>query len=288
MTSNGALAAPLLSPPSPHGSGCAFRFARAYFFDVEPLCGGGKAPASGRFAPRKRNGHVAVDIKGKWALVTGASRGIGKQVARGLAEKGCHLVLQSRTREHTQAFAQELSQLGVTAVSVGAELSDEKAVDALLDEALAASHGLDIVYNNAAIMTPFRSDYLATPAEDYRKSFEVNVIAPIRITYRVLPLMRARGWGRIVQLTSGIQDQPELMAYAASKAALDKFVRDTVPTLRGSGVLMNLLDPGWLRTDLGGPNAPNAVESVMPGALVPALVDGEVNGVLFRAQDYAK
>jgi NAD(P)-dependent dehydrogenase (short-subunit alcohol dehydrogenase family) len=90
-----------------------------------------------------------------------------------------------------------------------------------------------------------------------------------------------------VQVTSGIRNEPELMAYAASKAALDKFVRDTVIRLRDTGVTMNLLDPGWLRTDLGGPNAPNAVESVMPGALVPALVESDVQGIWFSAQEYA-
>ena len=100
--------------------------------------------------------------------------------------------------------------------------------------------------------------------------------------------MRSRGWGRIIQVTSGITNQPELMAYAASKAALDKFVRDTAPSLRGSGVLMNLLDPGWLRTDLGGPRASNAVESVLPGALVPALLDDDTQGKLFHALDYAR
>jgi 3-oxoacyl-[acyl-carrier protein] reductase len=137
------------------------------------------------------------------------------------------------------------------------------------------------------VMTPFREPYHTATADDFRRSFEINVITPVRVTYRLLPGMLARRFGRIVQVTSGIVDLPELMAYAASKAALDKFVRDTVPSLRGTGVLMNLLDPGWLRTDLGGPKAPNAVESVLPGALVPALLDGEVHGVLFGAQDYA-
>src|SRR5258708_5287795 len=136
-------------------------------------------------------------------------------------------------------------------------------------------------------MTPYRDPYLGTTADEFRQSFEVNVIAPIRITYGLLPRMIARRWGRIVQVTSGIEDQPELMPYAASKAALDKFVRDMAGKLRGTGVLMNLLDPGWLRTDLGGPDAPNAAESVLPGALVPVLLDGEVHGVLFRAQDHA-
>ncbi len=231
---------------------------------------------------------MSVDIRGKWALVTGAGRGVGRQVALGLAGRGCNVVLHSRDRAHTAALEQELRRGGVRAASVAAELERPDQIDRMVDEALAAAGGaLDVLYNNAAIQTPFRQDWTATPAEEYRRSFEVNVIAPIRITCRLLPQMQARGFGRIVQLTSGIRDQPELMAYAASKAALDKFVRDVAPKLRGTGVTMSLLDPGWLKTDMGGPNAPNAVESVLPGALVPVLLDGEVHGAFFSAQDWA-
>jgi len=229
---------------------------------------------------------MSIDLQGKWALVTGASRGVGREIARGLAAKGCALVLHSRAREHCAPLERELGAR-VNLALVGAELSVEADVDRLIREALAASGGIDLLYNNAAIMTPFRANYAEVTADDYRKSFEVNVIAPVRITHGLLPHMLARKFGRIVQVTSGIRDQPELMAYAASKAALDKFVRDTVIRLQGTGVTMNLLDPGWLRTDLGGPNAPNSVESVMPGALMPALVDNDVQGKWFAAQDYA-
>jgi 3-oxoacyl-[acyl-carrier protein] reductase len=228
---------------------------------------------------------VSIDIRGKWALVTGSSRGIGRQIARGLAAKGCNLVLHGRLREHNASLADELAKVVKVAV-VAAELSVEADVDRLVGEAQAASGGIDVLYNNAAIMTPFRQDWATVTADDYRRSFEVNVIAPVRITHGLLPRMVERRFGRIVQVTSGIRNEPELMAYAASKAALDKFVRDTVVRLRGTGVTMNLLDPGWLRTDLGGPNAPNAVESVMPGALVPALVENDVQAIWFSAQDY--
>jgi NAD(P)-dependent dehydrogenase (short-subunit alcohol dehydrogenase family) len=227
-----------------------------------------------------------VDIRNKWALVTGASRGIGRQVARALAERGCNLVLHSRATEHTAALAGELAALGVEVESVAGELSDPRDVERMLAQVHALRPGVDILYNNAAIMTPYRQAFATTPADEYRLSFEVNVISAIRITFALLPHMRAQGWGRIVQVTSGIAREPELLPYSISKAAVDKFVHDTVPTLRGSGVLMNLLDPGWLRTDLGGPDAPKAVESVLPGALAPVLIDGEVHGVLFRAQDH--
>jgi len=230
---------------------------------------------------------VSIDIRGKWALVTGSSRGIGRQIARGLAAKGCNLVLHGRLPEHNASLAGELGKAVKVAV-VAAELSVAAEVDRLIREAQVASGDIDVLYNNAAIMTPFRQDYATVTADDYRRSFEVNVIAPIRITHGLLPRMLEQRFGRIVQVTSGIRDQPELMAYAASKAALDKFVRDTVIRLRDTGVTMNLLDPGWLRTDLGGPHAPNDVESVMPGALMPALVDSDVQATWFSAQDHAK
>lgn len=228
---------------------------------------------------------MSIDLKNKWALVTGSSRGIGREIARGLASLGCNLVLHARHQQQLAPIAQELSQL-VSVKTLTAELSVEADVERLIHQAL--EYPIEVLYNNAAIMTPMREPYSGVTAADYRLSFEVNTIAPVRITQALLPSMLARKFGRIVQVTSGICNQPELMAYAASKAALDKFVRDMVPKLRQTGVTMNLLDPGWLRTDLGGPKAPNAVESVLPGALVPALVDGEVHGVFFCAQDYAR
>jgi 3-oxoacyl-[acyl-carrier protein] reductase len=213
------------------------------------------------------------DIRGKWALITGASRGVGRQVSMGLASYGCNVVLHSRDTAGTDSLA--------------AELSDIAQVDAMLASVHTQTPGIDIVYNNAAIMTPYRGDWQNIPVVDFERSFAVNVIALIHICHNLIPGMVARGWGRIINLTSGIKDQPELIAYSISKAAVDKFVTDTAGKLAPAGVLINLLDPGWLRTDLGGPNAPGAVESVLPGALVPALLSDGTTGYFFRAQDYA-
>lgn len=227
------------------------------------------------------------DLRGKWALVTGASRGVGKLVAGGLAGLGCNVVLHSRDLAHTKAVAAEIASLGVETAAVAGELVDCDQVDDFLDAALDAAGAIDIVYNNAAVQTPWRDNAWDVPLEDYRLSFEVNVIALVRICYRLVPPMLTRGWGRVVNVTSGIVDQPNLAAYAASKAAVDKFVRDFAPHLKGTGVAMNLLDPGWLRTDLGGPKAPNDPATVLPGALIPALLDDGISGRWFSAQDYA-
>ena len=228
-----------------------------------------------------------LNLTGKWALVTGASRGVGVHIATALADLGCNLVLHSRSEAHTLDLVATLKDKGVSVIAVAAELDDQQHVDAMLDAILAQVPQIDILYNNAAIMTPWRQDPWQTTAEDYRQSFEVNVISLARICNRLVPLMLQRKWGRVVNVTSGIAHQPELTAYAVSKAAVDKFVRDFAPSLSGTGVMMNLLDPGWLRTDLGGPNAPNHPASVIPGALVPALLDDGLSGRFFAAQDYA-
>jgi 3-oxoacyl-[acyl-carrier protein] reductase len=211
-------------------------------------------------------------VTGKSALITGASRGVGRQVALALAEQGCRLVLHGRQASHCESLARELGERGVEVKVLAAELSDEKAVDGLIDRVLNELGGVDILYNNAAIMTPWREAH-TTPADDYRLSFEVNVVALTRLCDRLLPPMLSRRWGRIVNVTSGIENIRELLPYSMSKAAVDRYVRDVSPSLEGTGVIMSLLDPGWLRTDLGGDKAPNAVETCRPGVLVPVLLE---------------
>jgi NAD(P)-dependent dehydrogenase (short-subunit alcohol dehydrogenase family) len=228
-----------------------------------------------------------IEIKDKWALVTGASRGIGKEIAIALGKLGCNMVLHSRSVAHTHALAEQLNANGVRTVSLAADLSDPGQVEILLSQLGNAAPQIDILYNNAAIMTPYHDDIWSIPDEEFRLSLETNVISPIRICNALIPLMMERRWGRVINLISGINEQPQLAPYAISKAALKKFTADIVPLLKDSGVAMNSLDPGWLRTDMGSQQAPNDVDSVIPGALVPALLPYNVSGKVFCAQDYA-
>ena len=227
-----------------------------------------------------------LEIKDRWALVTGASRGIGKEIAITLSTLGCNLVLHSRSLEHTAALAEELSANGVRIVSLAADLSDPAQVKKLLSEISDVAPQIDILYNNAAIMQDNDGDIWNIPDEDFRISFETNVISPIKICNALIPPMIKRRWGRVINLTTDMNKQPQFAPYAISKAALRKFVQDFVPILEGTGVIMNALHPGWLRTDMGSDQADNSVESVIPGALVPALLSNFVCGKELLAQDY--
>lgn len=227
-----------------------------------------------------------MDIKGRWALVTGASRGIGKLIALELAKSGCNLILHSRNVTGTKDLLEMIKGMGNECYSVAAELSKIEDVERLISEVKRLTcDNLDILYNNAAIMTEYRPLFEPT-VKEYQDSFMVNTIAPAKLCDAFIPSMLKNNWGRIINVTSGIENVPSLMPYSCSKAALDRYVRDMIPTLEGTNVLMNLMDPGWLKTDLGGPDAPNSPESVIPAAIVPVLLKQESgSGHLYKAQE---
>ncbi|MBP5261536.1 MAG: SDR family oxidoreductase [Clostridiales bacterium] len=228
-----------------------------------------------------------IDVKGKWVLITGASRGLGRLAAKLMAGQGCNLILQSRSVDHTASLEEEVKAMGVKCVSFAADLNDITTVNKMLEDIDALGVDVDIVLNNAGLQIAYRTEFCLTPPEDYTVSFNVNTISPAMICYHFLPKMIERGFGRIVNTTSGIDKEPEQAGYSAAKAALDKITKDMATKLGGTGVAMNLTDPGWCRTDLGGPNAPNSPESALPGVVVGAFTDEQVNGQIFRAQEFS-
>jgi NAD(P)-dependent dehydrogenase (short-subunit alcohol dehydrogenase family) len=226
-------------------------------------------------------------VQGRWTLVTGASRGVGRQIALEMAKLGSNIIAHSRSVSHVKEVIDMCLAFGVQVVPVAAELSELAEVEAMLSHLEHLVPQIDIVFNNAAVSPPCPSGFWSLSHQDYLATFSVNTIAPIRICHRLIPSMIQRGFGRVINITSSIQRRPAAMAYACSKAALDKFVHDLAPSLQNTGVMIIMVDPGWLRTDLGGARAPHAVESVIPGVLLGALLDGDVSGRWFIAQDYA-
>jgi short-subunit dehydrogenase len=225
-----------------------------------------------------------MDVTGKYALITGSSRGVGQQIALGLAAKGCNIILHGRTASSCDVTLRLLIGVKVKIFTVYGELSLENEVHSVIDQVNNLDVPVDILYNNAAIMSPYRNDYWEHSWDDWMESMKVNVFAVYTLCSAFIPSMLDRGFGRVINLVSGIKDEPELAPYASSKWALIKLSEDLASKIKDSDVRINMLDPGWLRTDLGGEFANNAVEDVLPGALAPALVDSDgANGVLFEA-----
>lgn len=226
------------------------------------------------------------DLKEKWVLITGASRGIGRLTALFMAEQGCNLILHSRKLDGTKDLLEEVKAKGIKAFSVAAELSDVKDTERMLKEIDESGVRVDVVLNNAGLQIGYRTDYLNTPIEDFGISFAINTIAPMQICYHFLPGMIDRGFGRIVNTTSGIALEAEQAGYSGAKAALNKCTVDLGYKVEGTDVIMSLADPGWCRTDLGGPNAPNSPESTIPGIVVGAFIDDKKSGRIFEAQNF--
>ena len=195
-------------------------------------------------------------LSGHIALVTGASRGIGRATARRLAAEGASVVVTATARS-TEGLRQTcalIEQAGGRAATVEADLADPAARADLVARAAAAFGPIDILVNNAATITAYAPpSKIDLPAR--QAMFEVNLQAPIDLIQQALPAMRAQGWGRIVNITSETANQPPipyagpakfihaLTLYGASKAALDRYTTGLAAELHGTGIHANALAP---------------------------------------------
>lgn len=228
-----------------------------------------------------------INIQGKNALITGSSRGIGQQIALGLAEKECNIIVHGRTKESCSETLDLLSSFNINVYSVHGDLLEDREINGLIEQVNSLEISVDILYNNAGIMRPYRNDIWSHTTEDWLETYKVNVVAMYKLCSAFIPKMIENKFGRVINTTSGIMNEPELAPYGASKWAVDKLSQDLAYAVRNTPVRINYLDPGWLRTDMGGQSATHAVEDVLPGALAPALIENDgPNGQFFSALDH--
>ena len=193
---------------------------------------------------------------GRTALVTGASRGIGRAIALGLARDGFDLVVNdiARQRGELEDVAAEVGRIGRRAITVLADVSDREAVRAMVDEALRQAGSIEAVVNNAGILIPGAVEELAEAHWD--SVMDVNAKGTFLVVQALLPHMRERRYGRIVNLASigGKHGAPEQAHYSASKAAVMGFTRVLAQEVGEFGITANCLCPGIIVTEMGRTN----------------------------------
>jgi NAD(P)-dependent dehydrogenase (short-subunit alcohol dehydrogenase family) len=202
------------------------------------------------------------------ALVTGGNRGIGLEIVRQLARRGLKTVLAARDLAKGKQAAARLSSEGIEAAVAAIDVTDGESVRSGVADILARFGRIDVLVNNAGILqegfTPEDASVFDAPIDRVMLTFATNTVGPLRMIEAIMPGMRERGYGRVVNLSSGagqLADMgPGFPAYRMSKAALNALTRITAAEIGPGDVKINAMCPGWVRTDLGGPNATRSVE----------------------------
>jgi NAD(P)-dependent dehydrogenase (short-subunit alcohol dehydrogenase family) len=196
---------------------------------------------------------MGIGLDGRVALVTGAGRGIGAEIAVGLGSRGVRVAMLARIQSQLDAVAGTVTGAGGTALALTADVADGAQIDAALRRARSELGEIGLLINNAAVVGPLAPTSELT-RQEITDALWLNVVAPIYLSGRVLPAMLAQGWGRIVNVSSGIVSRPEMMVrgtvYAASKAALEAHTLNLSAELNGTGVTANVYRPGAVDTEM--------------------------------------
>ena len=193
---------------------------------------------------------MELGLNGKVALITGASKGIGKGIAEELAREGAHVALCARGKEELEQTAQILRQYRVTVHPVIADVAKAEDVQRVLDSTLQTLGRIDILVNNAG--TGWIDHTLDTTDEQWRECMEVNLYSAVRFTRGVAPHMRKQGGGRIINIsTVGAHTPPQILPdYDSAKAAMLAFSKATSFELAPDNILINCVCPAFIHTPL--------------------------------------
>ncbi len=212
----------------------------------------------------------------KTAIVTGANRGLGLEIARQLVKEGVRVVMGSRDPAKGERACASL-KAGDLAVSFALDVTDTKNVRRFVEFVEREFGAPAILVNNAGIY-PEATDatVVDTKTALWRETFETNLFGAVRLCREVVPLMQRVAYGRIVNISSGLGQLSQMgagsPAYRVSKAAINAFTATLAAETKGQGILVNSMSPGWVRTDMGGPDAPRGVEEGADTAVWLALL----------------
>jgi NAD(P)-dependent dehydrogenase (short-subunit alcohol dehydrogenase family) len=206
------------------------------------------------------------------ALITGGNKGIGFETARQLGKKGITVLIGARDEQRGLAAVETLRKEGIAAKWVGFEVTDAASIKKAVEQVSSEFGVLDILVNNAGWLD-YASEGIASTVsiETLRKTFDINYFGLVAVTQAFLPLIRKSKAGRIVNLTSILGSIAEhadpnspiygakFLAYDSSKAAVNMFTNHLAHELKGTPIKVNAAHPGWVKTDLGGEQAPMEV-----------------------------
>ena len=217
------------------------------------------------------------------ALVTGGNRGIGLEICRQLAKQNIHVLLGARDARKGREAAQGIPN----SEALELDAANPASIRAAVDFAERAHGRLDILINNAGIFIDKGIPGFELGLEILEETMRTNAYGPLLLSQAALPLMRKQGYGRIVNLSSGLGQLNGMggayLAYRTSKAALNAITRVLAAELAGSNIKINTMCPGWVRTEMGGKNATREVEEGADTAVwLATLPDDGPTGGFFR------